>query len=155
MKPSCVPFDPPPELSVYRDRTAALLRRYLRMSIAMGKMPTVLGRQFFRARVTSYRVQSFEDVVIFVHDVERCLAQLDGLSQQMIARVVLQEYSYDEAATLFGCSRRSIAREVPIALDKVTHILLRSGLLQPFGFQQATAPKTVSRGKKETFPACA
>ena len=60
------------DLSAYHDRTIALLRRYFRMSLEIGRMPSVLGREVFRARVTSYRVQTFEDAVIFVHDVERC-----------------------------------------------------------------------------------
>ena len=59
--------------SAYRGRTTALLRRYFRMSLDVGRLPSVLGREFFRARVTSYHVHSFEDVVILVHDVERCL----------------------------------------------------------------------------------
>lgn len=128
--------EPPPELCVYRDRTTALLRRYLRMSLATGKMPTLLGRgeQFFRARVTSYKLHSFEDVVIFVHDMERCLQRLDHRSQQVIARVVLEEYSYDEAAPLLGISRRTLARAIPVALDSLSEILLQERLMEPFGF---------------------
>jgi len=131
--------EPPPELSVYRDRTIALLRRYLRMSLATGKMPNLLGRgeQFFRARVTAYKLHSFEDVVIFVHDMERCLERLDPRSQQVIARVVLEEYSYDEAAPLLGISRRTLARAIPVALDSLTEILLEARLMEPFGFHPA------------------
>ena len=55
----------------YRGRTMALLRRYFRMSLDIGRLPSLLGREFFRARVTSYRVHSFEDVVILVHDAVR------------------------------------------------------------------------------------
>jgi len=40
-------------LSAYRGRTMALLRRYFRMSLDIGRLPSVLGREFFRARVTS------------------------------------------------------------------------------------------------------
>src|SRR3954467_11204472 len=68
---------PKQELFSYHDRTIALLKRYFRMSLEIGRMPSVLGREVFRARVTSYRVHTFEDAVIFVHDVEKCLEQLD------------------------------------------------------------------------------
>src|SRR4051812_24883949 len=68
---------PAQELSAYHDRSIAMLRRYFRMSLEIGRMPSVLGREVFRARVTSYRVHTFEDAVIFVHDVEKCLEQLD------------------------------------------------------------------------------
>ena len=59
------------EMWLYRERTVALLRRYLRISIEVGRLPSLLGRELFRSKVTSYRMTSFEDGVIFVHDVER------------------------------------------------------------------------------------
>jgi len=39
-----------PDLWLYRDRTSALLRRYLRLAVEVGRLPTLLGREFFRAR---------------------------------------------------------------------------------------------------------
>src|SRR5215467_16112389 len=66
-----------PELWLYRERTIALLRRYLRISIEVGRLPSLLGRELFRSKVTSYRMTSFEDGVIFVRDVERALEQLN------------------------------------------------------------------------------
>jgi hypothetical protein len=130
--------EPPPELSVYRDRTCAMLRRYLRMSLATGRLPSLLGQgeQMFRARVTSYRMHSFEDVVIFVHDVERCVAQMDERSREVLVRVVLQEYSFDEAAPLLHCSRRSLARVFHYALDTLTEIFLKTGIMEPYGFSK-------------------
>src|SRR4051794_11236567 len=109
---------PAPELSAYHDRSIALLRRYFRMSLEIGRMPSVLGREVFRARVTSYRVHTFEDAVIFVHDVEKCLEQLEPFSRQLIARVILQDYSYEEAARLVGCGERTVYRLLPLALDR-------------------------------------
>src|SRR5207245_2027953 len=69
---------PDRDLWPYRERTIPLLKRYLRISIEVGRLPSLLGRELFRSKVTSYRMSSFEDAVIFVHDVERALAQLDG-----------------------------------------------------------------------------
>src|SRR5882757_8691045 len=101
---------PARDLSAYHDRTIALLRRYFRMSLEIGRMPSVLGREIFRARVTSYRVRTFEDSVIFVHDVERCVERLEPFSRQMIARVILQDYTFEEAASLLGCTRMTVYR---------------------------------------------
>src|SRR5579864_1098219 len=56
------------ERRTYRGRTVAMLRRYMRYSIETGRLPSLLGREFFRAKVTSYTVVTFEDRVIFVHD---------------------------------------------------------------------------------------
>jgi len=117
------------DLSAYHDRTIALLLRYFRMSLEIGRMPSVLGREIFRARVTSYRVQTFEDAVIFVHDVERCVERLEPFSRQLIARVILQDYSYEEAAKLMGCGERSVYRLLPIALDQLTELFFKSKLL--------------------------
>src|SRR5690349_16669432 len=89
--------------SVYRGETIKLLRKYFRLSIEIGRLPSLVGREFFRSRISSTRMHTFEDVVIFAHDVERCLALLDDFSQQMIARVILQEYEQYEAAKLLGC----------------------------------------------------
>ena len=54
----------------YRDRTVALLRRYARASVEVGRLPSLLGREYFRAKVSSYPMTSFEDIVIFVHDMD-------------------------------------------------------------------------------------
>ena len=71
------PSDDPRELRIYRDRTSALVRRYFVVSMETGRLPSLLGRACFRSRVTSYRMSNFEDSVIFVYDVERCLERLD------------------------------------------------------------------------------
>jgi hypothetical protein len=128
------------DLSAYHDRTIALLRRYFRMSLEIGRMPSVLGREVFRARVTSYRVSTFEDAVIFVHDVERCLEGLEALPRQLIARVILQDHTQEEAATLLGCSRMTVYRLLPGALDDLSAIFLRAELLAPLPCQEAVVP---------------
>ena len=61
------------ELWPYRRRTVALLRRYARASVEVGRLPSLLGREFFRSRVTSYTMRNFEDVVIFVADMEKAI----------------------------------------------------------------------------------
>lgn len=119
-----------PELWVYRDRTTGLLLRYLHMSIEVGRLPSILGQEFFRSHVTSYRVSTFEDAVIFVHDVERSLQELDEFSQQLIARVVLQEHTQEEAARLLGCARKTVGRRLPQVLDRLSEIFLTRGILR-------------------------
>src|SRR5438876_4374545 len=98
------------EICKYRDRTRALLRRYFYTSIEVGRLPSLLGREFFRAKVTSYRASSFEDAVIFVQDVERCLQRLDKFSQQLIAAIVFKDYSPDDVPRLLNCARATVFR---------------------------------------------
>jgi hypothetical protein len=120
-------FDP--DLWLYRERTVALLRRYLRISLEVGRLPSLLGRELFRSKVTSYRMSSFEDGVIFVHDVERALDQLGHFAKQLIATIIFQEYTQEEATQVLHCARRTVCREFPLALDRMSEIFLAGGLL--------------------------
>lgn len=116
---------------IYRSRTVAMLRRYMRYSMETGRLPSLLGVEFFRAKVTSYSVNTFEDRVIFVHDMEICLERLDEFSRQLIARHILQEHDQAATARLLGCADRTVRTYVPIVLDMLSGILLEVGLMDP------------------------
>ena len=122
-----------PDLAIYRQRTIHFLRRYFQMSMEVGRVPSLLGREVFRTRVTSYRMGTFEDTVIFVHDIERCLERLDPESQSLIVRIVFQDYTQEEAAGIFGCTLRTLTRRFPEAIDRMTQILIDCGLLKRIG----------------------
>src|SRR5258708_12188035 len=64
------------DLWPYRRRTVALLRRYARASVEVGRLPSLLGREFFRSRVTSYTMRTFEDLVIFLSHLEPPITKL-------------------------------------------------------------------------------
>ncbi|MFY9645467.1 MAG: hypothetical protein WAK29_09830 [Terriglobales bacterium] len=117
------------DLSPYRDRTVALLRRYARASVEVGRLPSLLGREFFRTRVTSYGKGSFEDVVIFVTDMEKAIAKLNTLEKKLLAMNVLEEYTVEEVARLLAYHPKKIRRLLPEALDQLSQILLTVGLL--------------------------
>jgi hypothetical protein len=114
---------------IYRNRTVAMLRRYMRYSIETGRLPSLLGREFFRSKVTSYTVVTFEDRVIFVHDMERCLDKLDDFSRDLIARLILQEHDRWATAKLLHCNEKTIRRLAPMVLDQLSEILLDVGLI--------------------------
>jgi hypothetical protein len=118
------------ERRTYRGRTVAMLRRYMRYSIETGRLPSLLGREFFRTQVTSYSVVTFEDRVIFVHDMERCLARLDEFSRQLIARHILQEHDRWATARLLHCNEKTVRRLTPLALDQLGEIMLAVGLME-------------------------
>jgi len=134
------------DLWLYRDRTVAILRRYARASVEVGRLPSLLGREFFRARVTSYSLHSFEDVVIFVHDVERAMERLHPFQQRLIAMSVLEEYSQPEVARLLPCPLRTVQREVPEALDALSQMFLAGGLIKEFATAKQVS-KTCQEGK--------
>ncbi len=144
---------PREELPLYRGRTVALLRRYFRMSLDLGRLPSIVGREFFRARNTSYRVATFEDAVIFVHDVERCLEGLDAFSQKLIARVALQEFTHEEAARQLGCTRRTIVRRYAETLDRLAETMLARELLRPLPCHETEAAESCqASGKGKSAP---
>ena len=95
-----------------------------------GRLPSVLGREFFRAKVTSYTVATFEDRVIFVHDMEKCLDRLDDFSRQLIARHILQEHDRSATAKLLHCNEKTVRRYTPVVLDLLSEILMEVGLMK-------------------------
>jgi hypothetical protein len=141
-----------PTLCLYRGRTIAMLKRYLRQSIEVGRMPSLLGREIFRSKITAYRATSFEDSVIFVHDVEKCLEQLDAFEKRLIATIVLQEYTHDEAAVRLHCWRRTVGRRFPEAIDRLSELFLKGGLLHRLPPRQFRAKKICQEGKIDDFP---
>jgi len=74
-------------------------------------------------------IRTFEDAVIFVLDVEKCLDRLGSLDRMMLSRIVLQEYTQVETASILGMAVRTVSYKFPIALDRLTEKLLEAGLL--------------------------
>jgi hypothetical protein len=121
----------PPEMAFYRKYTEGMLRRYVRLSMEAGRVPSLLGQEMFRGKVTNYRVGNFDDVVIFLHDVEKCLEKLDEEQQHLISRIALQQYTLGETAELMGLKPRTVVRRYSQALDRLTRIFLSVQMLEP------------------------
>ncbi len=121
----------PFEVAFYRKYTEGLLQRYLRLSMESGKVPSLLGQEIFRGKVTSYKVGSFVDSLIFVHDVEKCIAKLDDEQQHLISRIALQQYSLGETASLMGMKPRTVVRRYGEAIDRLTRVFLSVRMLEP------------------------
>jgi hypothetical protein len=136
---------PKVELAFYRKYTEAMLRRYLRLSMQAGRVPSLLGRELFQGNVTSYRMHSFEDAVIFCFDVEKRLGRLQVMDQQMIKRIALQQYTQGEAAGMLGLSLRNCIRQYGQALDRLTAMFLEAKLLDPLESCQGGRGEEISR----------
>jgi len=126
------PLDRNPDLWQYRSRTVGLLRRYLRFSLETGRLPSIMGREFFRSKITSYTASTFEDRVIFVRDVEQSLKRLEYWDQQLIVRGILQEHDHGDTAHLLHCCRKTVERRLPQVLDLLSEDFIRVGLLVAF-----------------------
>jgi hypothetical protein len=121
--------EPVVSLGFYRKHTEKTLRRYLYCSMQVGRAPGILGDPVGRGWASSRPVKTFEDAVIFVLDVETCLNHLGSLDRELLCRIVIQEYTQTETATLLGMSVRTIAYKLPQAIDHLTEKLLEAGLL--------------------------
>jgi hypothetical protein len=138
------------EMAAYRRRTITLLRRYAKSSVEVGRLPSMLGREFFRSQVSSYTMRNFEDVVIFVTDMEYAIKQLRESEKKLLAMNVVEEYSLDEVARLLGRNRKTIQRQLADALDRLSRILLTSGLMDEleFGSKGRESPTSCQEAKK-------
>src|ERR1700761_3936531 len=126
-----VPPEPKVELAFYRKYTEAMLRRYLRLSMEVGRVPSLMGREMFRGHVSHYRMPGFEDAVILCVDVERCLAKLRKEDQRLIQRIALQGYTQEEAAPLLGLTSRWCREKYGQALDRLTELFVAGRILEP------------------------
>lgn len=134
------------DLAPYRRQTIALLRRYGRASIEVGRLPSLLGREFFRTRVTSCRRGGFEDIVIFVADMERAIEKLDPVSQRLLGMNVLDEYTVDEVARLLNYNSKTIRRLLRTSIDDLTQLLLIVRLIDRMDWVESC-----QEGKKSNY----
>jgi hypothetical protein len=116
--------------SFERLRTMALLHRFFRQALLVGRMPSLLGREVFRTNLSHRPARAFEDAVVFVCDVERCLGSLEPLEQRLIAYCILEDRSEWEAARVFHRSQSDISRRLGSALDLLHETFCRIGLLR-------------------------
>ncbi len=125
--------EPKPEewrIAHYRDYTTAMLARCESMSMEGGRTPSLLGRELFRGPVSSTRVHSFEDVVIYVHDVQGCIKRLTPGQRALVRRIALQGFTQGETAAMVGVPLRTVIRKYREALDALTRMFLQEGLMR-------------------------
>ena len=98
-------IDPRPEMLCFRGQTLALIRHFFEISSQVGRVSSLLGREFFRSRVSHHAIPSFEEQAVFVRDVELCLEKLGGEQREVLTLLGLYDYSYDEVSQMMHCSR--------------------------------------------------
>ena len=112
------------DLYFYRRYTEALSAP-LRPHVHGGGQGAVAdGRRCFAATSPTTASVTSTMCVIFLHDIDRCLAKLDAEDQQLIARMALQQYTVGETAKLLGVMPRTVLRRYPHALDRLTRVFL-------------------------------
>ena len=138
--------------SYERARTMAVLHRFFRTALLVGRMPSLLGREIFRTTLDSQPTSAFEDSVLFICDVERCLRQLHPLDQRLIAFCVLENRSEWQASRCFRMSQGEISRRLGDALDLLHETFCRIGLLRPLPDElrkERAYPENITQGGRK------
>ncbi|HUM07194.1 MAG TPA: sigma factor-like helix-turn-helix DNA-binding protein [Terriglobales bacterium] len=100
-------------------------------------------------------MKNFEDLVIFVHDMEQAIEKLDPLQKQLLAMNVLEDYSPPEVARLLGCSLRSVERFIPEAVDELSRVLLAVGILDRAPLEKESEEVCQeARNRKDKISSC-
>ena len=127
--PDSEEIDPRPEMLCFRAQTVALLRHFFELSCQIGRLPSLLGREFFRARVSHQTLPSFEDQVVFSCDVELCLSRLSDHHAEIVTLVGLYDFGLEEVAGMLRCSKSAVHQWFAEALDALSEFFLEAGLL--------------------------
>jgi hypothetical protein len=96
----------------------------------VGRVSSLLGREFFRSRVSHHAIPSFEEQAVFVRDVELCLEKLGAGQREVLTLLGLYDYSYDEVSLMMHCSRTLARQWFNEALDCLSEIFLKARLLR-------------------------
>jgi sigma-70-like protein len=122
--------EPRPEMLCFRGQTMALIRHFFEISSQVGRVSSLLGREFFRSRVSHHAIPSFEEQAVFVRDVELCLQKLTPEGAEVLTLLGLYDYSYEEVGQMFQCSRTIVRAWFNEALDALSEVFLKAGLLR-------------------------
>jgi hypothetical protein len=123
-------LDPRPEMLCFRGQTLAIMRHFFELSCQVGRLPSLLGREFFRAKVSHHAIPSFEEQAVFVRDVELCLARLSEEHGEMITLIGMYDFSRVEIAAMLRCTKAWVNQHVAQAVDALSEIFLWAGLLK-------------------------
>jgi len=133
----------------FRGQTLAIVRHFFEISCQVGRMPSILGREFFRAKVSHHRIPSFEEQAVFVCDVERALARLNPQDLEVVSLVGLYHHSLEEVALLLGRCRATVVERYVGAIDTLAQIFLEAGLLR----EERPDRRIQRSGREESEPA--
>ncbi len=143
------------EYSIFRTHTLKLLQHYLRISLDYGRIPSVLGGQVTRARVSHTKMHSMEDDTIFIHDISRCLEQeLKEEELRLMALIVFMDHTFDEAAAIQGYSLRQTYRMFYDLMDRLTRAFFDREFLNREKLM-GVMKKPMGRVRPGTIEACA
>ena len=114
-----------------RGYTRTMIRRYVAARYQAARIFSCLdASRFSGAGRASFRpIRTFEDALVFVIDMDRCMESLSPIDLELLNRTMIQEYTESETACLMGMSARTVSTKAQVALDRLTQRLIDCGLL--------------------------
>ncbi len=122
--------DPRPEMVCFRSQTLAMVRHYFELSSQFGRLPSLMGREFFRAKVSHHAIPSFEEHAVFVRDIELCIGRLSAEHQEIVTIAGIYHFTHEEIAQMLHMSRSSVSVWFAEALDALSEIFLKARVLR-------------------------
>ncbi len=113
-----------------RARTVRLLRRYARISTTVGRLPSLLECEPTGSRPHSYCKRKFEDLVIFVTDMERALEELSDWERKLLTMNIVEDYSAAEVSKILAFPQRTVERQLHAAIDSLSRVMGGRGMLE-------------------------
>jgi len=141
--------DPRPEMVCFRNQTLAIVRHYFELSSQIGRLPSLMGREFFRAKVSHHAIPSFEEQAVFARDVELSIGRLNAEHQEILTIAGLYHLSHEELAEMLHISRAAVSAWFAEALDALSEIFLQAGLLREE--RPDRRQRQVMRGRRRTI----
>jgi DNA-directed RNA polymerase specialized sigma24 family protein len=120
-----------PALIGMRGHTRTMIRRYVLARYQAARIFSCLDASKFSGsgRASAQPIRTFEDALVFVIDMDRCMESLDPTDLELLKRTQIQEFTEAETACLMGMSTRTVSTKAQVALDRLTQRLIDSGLL--------------------------
>jgi hypothetical protein len=78
---------------------------------------------------------------------------LDDFEQKLIAIIVMQNHTHDEASVILRCWRRTVGRRFVEALDKLSIFFLEGGHLQRLPKTEPRVEKSCQEGENDEISA--
>ena len=143
------------EFSIFRKATLRLLRYYFKLSLDYGRIPSVLGGEVMRSRVSHAKMYTIEDETIFLHDMNRCMEQeLGEMELKILALVVFMDHTFEQTGAILQYSEKQVRRIFPNVIDRLARAFFEREFLNRAELMEGKK-KPMGRARPGDLMACA
>ena len=122
--------DPRPEMVCFRSQTLAMVRHYFELSSQFGRLPSLMGREFFRARSRIMPFPASRNRPCSCAISSCRIGRLSAEHQEIVTIAGIYHFTHEEIAQMLHMSRSSVRMWFAEALDALSEIFLEAGVLR-------------------------